>query len=220
MIKSLLLSLMLLVNIKLYCQCPNYISNGSFYDQYCGNSTGTTLSSYCVNFELIYYSTVEFYSSGEENIFLTVMSDMEFSMNPGTTLFAHTFILDSCEGTPVFSTISGACTVMSDYVVDINGPLTNYYVELNLPEGTYTLYYGYISTLFVQNNIVGCVDVFLTGPVFLDLELPKEEEKEISEVKKIQTYRKYYHPTIGLLIILPDGRSLDMMGRQVTTYKQ
>lgn len=93
----------------------------------------------------------------------------------------------------------------------------NWGITMNLIPGTY-----WFQVYPFENTQAGYISegegtINICGVTFLDL----EEETEIIEITEENVFNKpkrYMHPIYGLLVILPDGRSIDMMGRQITTY--
>jgi hypothetical protein len=96
----------------------------------------------------------------------------------------------------------------------------DYIINLALPEGNYWIQLDPIScnpnTGGYSSEGTGTINVCPT--FFLNL----EESPNVNELPKTNEYllnpKRYMHPLYGLLVILPDGRSVDMMGRQITTY--
>jgi hypothetical protein len=96
-----------------------------------------------------------------------------------------------------------------DYLMFLTLPAGNYWVQLD-PISCNPNTGGYVSQ--------GTGTISICPLVFLNLEQEREIVKPSKE-REIKKPIKVNHPVYGLIILMPDGRSLDMMGRQVTTYK-
>lgn len=173
------------------------------------------------------YSTVEFTTDGTPyNI--EIASNANYIDFPNTPInHQDILILDACNGNLVATTFQLACSYGNVYCGEnTNQPLYN--ATFCLPAGTYIAVIGYLDpiyTIFLPGGLEidyyepqqGCITYTFGYPTFLEL-IEENEVIEITEENVFNKPKRYMHPIYGLLVILPDGRSVDMMGRQITTY--
>lgn len=213
--KPAVTALLLLIYAASFAQCPTYTTTTN-YDTftYCGEDEMPPFDTFTPCGAQTYYSTIAF-TATEQPTQISVTSQLNYIFSPfGVNILAHIWIFDGCNGTPVYTTITGACATGQGLLVSGVVPAQNYDISLNLPPGDYIALFGYIGNPSNQHQIFGCVDISIGAPYFLELSPTDKSPTDDNETPVIYP-RKIMHPRHGFLVEYKARYYIDATFRQV-----
>lgn len=114
----------------------------------------------------------EFFSDGVNPVSIIVESDLYFTFNEGTTILAHAFITDGCNGSTLWASSTSCVDSPLVSVVYTNFPALNWVLDIQLPEGLFYFHIGNLGIESVQPQIEGCFDVMIGTMGMLNLSVP------------------------------------------------
>ena len=156
---------------------------------------------------------LRFEALGNLPVSIQVTSSIDYTFSPEEPhIWCHMTVYSSCESDPGWGTT--ACGLDLPAVLSTTAPGRSYYVDLDLPAGTYWIMIGNVGVSpSPSEDIEGCFQISVFNQGFLDLE---EEDIIVDDPVMMQAMgkaRKIYTPQ-GVFIETPIG-TFDLTGRRV-----